>query len=72
MPVARAPLRTMSDDAPPRRTLAAACAPRRRRTRPAKGRLLATEPPLADRLAKLETVESPAELTARATVPEVR
>ena len=72
MPVARAPLRTMSDDAPPRRTLAAALRAAAAPNGPAKGGLLATEPPLADRLAKLEPVESPAELTARATVPEVR
>jgi len=59
----------MSDDAPPRRTLAAALRAAAAPNGPAKGGLLATEPPLADRLAQLEPLEPLAEVAAHAPAP---
>lgn len=56
----------------PRRTLAAALRAAGAVNGPVKGGLLATEPDLDDRLARLEPVESPGEFAARAPAPDVR
>jgi len=53
----------------PRRTLAAALSAAAAANGPATGGLLATEPPLADRLAQLAPLASLAAVAARAPAP---
>lgn len=64
-------LRGMGHEAP-RRTLVAALRTAGSVNGPVKGGLLATEPDLDDRLARLEPLESPGEFAARAPAPDVR
>ena len=64
-------LRGMGHEAP-RRALVAALRAAGAVNGPVKGGLLATEPDLDDRLARLEPLESAGELAARAPAPDVR
>lgn len=64
-------LRGMGHEAP-RRTLVAALRAAGAVNGPVKGGLLATEPDLDDRLARLEPIEPAGEFAARAPAPDVR